>query len=239
MLEKKEVGYFVIAGFIIGYLFAFKDLLEGNFLKWLEYGCLGSLIVFITSFICEIAASRFGCDAEFRLWMSDIRLAKKSRFQKTAPWFIPVWLIVPVALVAVTWGYIKWLAIIVFDAVPSSRVHKRFVDLTEWELALIASTIPFTSLLIAVIAQLAGWKTFAMMSVLYALFNLVPFHELTGTKIFFGSMMLWIFAAIFTIAIFILIGIAGTTGQMFTVLIAAAIIAIVAVILFYLFHEAR
>jgi Zn-dependent protease len=92
--------------------------------------------------------------------------------------------------------------------------------------------------LIAVIAQLAGWKTFAMMSVLYALFNLLPFHELTGTKIFFGSIMLWIFAAIFTIAIFILIGIAGTTGQMFTVLIAAAIVAIVAVILFYLFYEA-
>ncbi len=240
MLEKKEVGLFALAALVVGYAFSFKELLAGDILTWLKMSGYSFITILASSLACEIAAAKFGFDAEFRLWSIDIRLRKKARFSRSKPWFIPAWLIFPVALILVSWGLkwliiITWLAVVSFDAVPAARFEKKFINITEWELALIALAGPMTAIVIAVIAKFFGLDALSTMSVLYAIFNLLPISELNGIKVFFGSMMLWIFSFIFAIMIFILLGITNIT----TTIIAAIITAFLGVLVFYMLHEAK
>jgi len=69
---------------------------------------------------------------------------------------------------------------------------------------------------------------------LFVVFSLLPIGALDGTKVFFGSRLLWIFMIIFSLIMLLLI---QTTSAIYTV-IAAVCIAVFAWIVFYMFYEA-
>ena len=253
MIRAKEMFYFLVASIVVGYLFAFKQLLTGNLSPWLNYSILAFIMIILNALACELAVLRFGCDAEYRLWGTQnipwtvkkllSHLREKERFKKE----VPLWLIVPLVCIFVTLGLVKWLAVLVFEAVPVhlSRMKKGrlYAELTEWDLALIASLGPLVSVLLAVVSKIISgdlasgiFFDFAKMNIWYALFNLLPLSDFNGAKIFYGSKILWAFLFIFTLVILILL--LGPT-KIIATLIAAAIIGIIAVVLMFLLFERR
>ena len=56
----------------------------------------------------------------------------------------------------------------------------------------------------AVIGYLVGFSDFAKISLYYAFFNMLPLSDLDGNKLFFGSLVTWVF-----LAALVLIGLAG------------------------------
>jgi len=128
---------------------------------------------------------------------------KDAHFRKPLPM---LWL--PLLLSLFTKGLLWWMAILEFDITPKTeRVAKRhglyrFTQLTEWHVGWIAAWGIILNLVLAIIAYIAGFETFARLSIYFAAWSVIPLPGLDGLKIFFSSKGLW--ATLFTITMIIL-----------------------------------
>ena len=225
MFNKKEVLTIALAALVLGYALNFSTL---TWLGWLSMAGLALIILLVHHFGQKITALFYDCSTESNLWtVRQFSFGKSSHFK----FDFPMWVAFPVFLVILTLGAVKWFAVTTFEAVPlPARIHRKYAELTDWDLALIAVGGLFFNALLAVIAQFAGWNAFALLNVYFIIFNLIPFSNLDGGKIFFGSVMLWVFCAVFAGMMLLLIenlSILATIG-------AAAIVAVAAVTIFYI-----
>lgn len=226
MFDKKEMIFLVIASITLGYLLAFTN--TANFsITWLSMAGLALIILFFHHLGQKLTALFYDCSTETQLWtVKQFGFSKSSKF----PFPFPAWLSFPIILMLITFGKLKWFAVTIFDAAPlASRVQRRFADLTEWHLALIAFGGMAFNLLIAMVSQLLGYNDFAMLNMYFILFNLIPFSTLDGSKIFFGSPFLWVFATVFSVIVILLLG----STSLLTTLIAAGLIGIGIVTYYY------
>ena len=230
MFRKEEFAYFGLAAIILGYVIAFSEF---TWLSWLKGIGLSLSMIAVHVLAQKLAAYRFGANLEYELWkMKRYWFFEKSYFKRP----MPAWILVPLFLAIVSFGFIKWLAILTFEAFPTTRrIARRWYKLTEWEYALIAISGIFANLILAIVSEFLGWHDFAVLNILFAFFNVLPFSQLDGTKILFGSRMLWIFSIILVVAMLILIGISNIIATV----IAALALAIIAVLIYYSGHEKR
>jgi len=226
MFNKKEVISILIAALVLGYLSSFKTL---TWIGWLAAAGLALAVLFVHHLGQKFTALFYDCSTESSLWTVRQYSFKKSGHFK---FDFPMWAALPIFLVWITSiaaSPLKWLAITTFDATPlPSRVHRKYAELTDWDLALIAAGGLFFNALLAIVSQLLGWNSFAMLNVYFMIFNLIPFSNLDGGKIFFGSVMLWIFCIVFSVLLLFLLG-----SSMLANVIVAVVIALIAVILYY------
>lgn len=230
MLNKKEILIFILAALVMGYALSFKGF---SWLLWPKMAGLSLLIILVHSAGQKLSAKAFHCSTESKLWtFTQYWFTKRAYFKKP----FPAWLFVPLLLTFASLGYIKWLALTTFEvtALPS-RAAKGFARVTEWHLALIAAAGLFFNIFLAFFSQLLGFHFFAALNLYFVLFNLLPISTLDGTKVFFGSRLLWIFSVVFAIALLFLFEITGLLPS----LAAALLIAIAAFIAFYYFVEAK
>ena len=100
--------------------------------------------------------------------------------------------------------------ILEFDITPKTeRAAKRhglyrFTQMAEYHVAIIAATGLIINLIAAVISYIAGFTTFAQFNIYYAFFSIIPISSLDGTKILFGSKILW--TILFVITLILLAG---------------------------------
>jgi len=230
MFNKKEVFSLLIAALVIGYLYSLNEI---SWMGWLSMAGLALIILFVHHLGQKLASLFYDCTSELNLWtVRQFGLQQWQHFR----FDFPFWFIVPAILAVITFPFmlVKWLAITTFEATPlPSRIRRRYAEITEWHLALIATGGLFMNALLALISQIAGWNDFAMLNLYFILFNLVPISKLDGNKIFFGSPMLWIFAVVFTLTMIIFLGTISTIAT----IVAAVFIAVAAVILYYTTYE--
>ena len=224
MFNKKEALALLVSALVLGYVISFGSL---TWISWLSMAGLALVMLFFHHFGQKISALFYDCSAEAQLWtVRQFWLKKGSHFR----FDFPMWAALPIFAVILTFGFIKWLAVTTFEAAPlPSRVHRKYAELTDWDLALIATGGIFFNAFLAVVSQAFGWHDFAMLNLYFILFNLVPISTLDGSKIFFGSVMLWIFCVVAAVLLLLLLGTVGLA----TTIIAAAIIGISAVVIYY------
>ena len=198
MFNKKEI--LLILG--IAVIFA----LALCFLKGLDI-FLSSLIlaflVLIINFVSKKVSS-FYLDSkiEIKLWEVKRYGFKPTRHFKRA---FPAGVLFPLLSSFFTLGTFTWLGALVFETKPrvyrAAKKHHlyNFSEMTEGHIGLIAASGILANLLFALIGYLTGFSSFAALNVYYAFFNLLPISDLDGNKIFFGSIVLWIF--LFTITL--------------------------------------
>jgi hypothetical protein len=228
MFKKEELIYFALAIIVLGYVINYSAF---TWIGWLQGMGLALAMIAIQIAAQNLMAYRFGAKLEYNLW--DIRrywFYEKAYFKKP----FPAWLVIPILLIVITFGFVKWLAVLTFEAFPTTkRVKERWYELTEWEYALIAVSGIFANLILAIISEIAGWHEFAVLNLLFAFFNVLPFSELNGTKILFGSRMLWIFSIILIVTMLILIVIANIVAT----IIAALALAVITLVIYYMHYE--
>lgn len=198
MLKTKEISSIILIGLILALTIS---LLSG--LNAFLYALLAILIAILANiFIKKITAYYLDSEIEMNIWSI-------KRYGKKAHWHFkkdfPAGAFFPIIITVLTMGYVYWMANFTFEVKPKVyRAAKRwglyaFSEMTEWHIALIAASGIAINLILAVAGYLAGFPDFARYNIYFAAFNLIPFSDLDGNKILFGSMIMWSFLAIITL----------------------------------------
>jgi Zn-dependent protease len=226
MFNRKELMVILLAGIIIGYLYAFSKF---TWSSWILLSLLGFMVVLIHSFGQKFAANMLDASTETKFWTMDrFWFAEVRKFP--AP--LPAGLILPLIGIFMTVGWLKFLAITTFEATALPRLRS-FSKVTEMQLAMIALSGAIANVLVAFCAFMLGHIDFAMMNLFFALFSMLPISSLDGTKIFFGSRLLWVFSSVFLLSLIILFEVAG----LWATLLSALIIAIAIMVAYYISFE--
>lgn len=228
MITKKEVLVIFLAAIILGYIEAFTKF---TWINWLIFSGLGLAIVAIHVFGQKLCATIFDSDTETSLWKMDrFGFTPGGHFRKS----IPSGLLVPLAALLISFGYFKFMTLITFEASPLPHKIKPFSNITEYQLGVIALSGSIANMIVAFISFLFGFNEFAILNISFALFSLIPFSTFDGTKVFFGSRLLWLFSFSFLIALRILFEVAG----LWPTIISAFIIALTVMLAYFFSFEA-
>ncbi|MCH7850493.1 MAG: hypothetical protein IH845_02510 [Nanoarchaeota archaeon] len=191
----KELTTILVAAIVLAVIVSFsnRDLFIAAILSFLIILSSNTLTKKIVAYIFEI-------DVKISFWkMYQFGFRKDSHFKFPLPM---LWL--PLILALFSKGTIWFFALLEFDVdAKTERVSRRhglyrFSQVTEWHIAWIATWGIITNIIMAIIGYSLGYEFFAKLSIYYAAWSLIPFSSLDGTKILFGSKVLW--AVLFVIA---------------------------------------
>ena len=193
MITGKEILSLILALIVLAFSNAFINI--GRFINSLFIFAI-ILIFYITA--KKLTAYYYESEEETKIWtFQRYGLYKKSYFKSP----VPVGVILPFLLSVLTFGYIPWFAVTMSDVNPTeARTAKRhqiysFSEMTEWHIALISASGILGVLVLAPVAYILNFPDLAKISVLFACFNMLPLGKLDGTRIFFGSIVLWVVLA--------------------------------------------
>jgi len=196
-ITKKEAISIIAVSIILGFII--------SLIETLSIFLIALLTIFLV-IIINVAAKKFisyyfEAETEVELWEIIHYLPwifgfkKPRKFKKP----FPAGAFIPIIIKIISFGYLNWLACLVFEVKPKVyRAAKRhglykFSEMTEYHLALIAAAGIAANLVFAIIGYLIGVPLFTKLNLYYAFWNMLPISSLDGNKIFFGSLTLWIF----------------------------------------------
>ena len=233
-MAKSEIPYIILCSLVLGYVISLVIVKPTTFLSMLMFSLIALAIISINVIAKKLAAQKLGCYAEIqpltwrRYWFYE---SAYLRFG------FPSWLIWPIMFTWFSFGKLFWLANNTFEAQATpSRVARRFADLTEFDVGLIAAAGITANLFAAIVAILfhnPAATTFAYLNLWYAFFNVLPFPGYDGGKILFGEKLFYVFMFSFTCLILIFLHFT----PVFTTIISSFLLALMAVLLFYGLRE--
>ena len=238
MFTKKEVIALLISILIFAFIFGFDDGRQTfNASYWLANLFTIAIIVAISLLVRELVikffAKRHEAESQYKIWqMEYLWFDKKVKLIRPLPFGI----IISLILAVYSKGTFFFTAIGKHDLIlnKSVRVGRQRINLKYFEEAQIISTGIVASLFLSIIVLLFGRLTntdfsrFVNINFYLALFNMIPFSSLDGAKIFFGSLTLYLFMAIFVIGAFLLIQL----NVIIALLVAFLIASVIAIIYF-------
>ena len=194
MLTTNEIGHIVLAIILFTFIASFPNL--SNAATMLLYAFI---IIFIYVLAKKFIAYSLETETEIKIWsFQRWGIYERSYFKNP----IPAGIIFPFLLSLLSFGYIRLLTLLSSEEkATTARAAKRhdfysFSELTEWHIGLISSAGIFASLILAILAYFINFPELAKFAIFYASANLIPLGKLDGTKIFFGSKILWAFLVI-------------------------------------------
>lgn len=229
MFRLKECLFILLASCVLGYVIAFP---VSSYNAWLKFSAVALSILLLNILAKKIIAYKFGCELEVKPWNIERYGFDRASYFK---WPLPAWLVWPIAVVWLSLGSIWWLVATTFDVYATTRrAGRKFAEVTEWDIALIAAFGIVMNLVAAIVASALGYQQFAFISLWFVFFNMLPFPAYDGGRIFFGGKIFWIFMFTLSLTILILLHVAANT---FTTVITALLTAIIAAVLFYSLKE--
>ncbi len=201
MPDKKEIVSIAVITLILAFTISLVKSLE-LFL----YVLLSVFLILIINIIAKkIVSFYLDSEIEIKLW----EISSTPLWTPLQGWSLPRRLkkpfpagaFLPIIVTAFSFGYLTWMASLVFDV--KAKIHRAakrhglysFSEMTEYHIALIAAGGILANLGLAVIGYFIGFSDFAKLNIYYAFFNMLPVSNLDGNKIFFGSLVLWSFLA--------------------------------------------
>src|SRR3989344_4900747 len=205
MFTKKEVIALLISILVFAFIFGFDDGRQTfNASYWLANFFTIVIIIAISLLVRELVikffAKRHEAESQYKIWqMEYLWFDKKVKLIRPLPFGIIISLILAV--------YSKG---------------------TFFFTAIVASL--FLSIIVLLFGRLTNtdFSRFVNINFYLALFNMIPFSSLDGAKIFFGSLTLYLFMAIFVIGAFLLIQL----NVIIALLVAFLIASVIAIIYF-------
>lgn len=213
MFDKKEISQIIAVSLILAFVVNLMESLTGL----LKVFIVIFLVIMINVSVKKVTGFKLDAETEIRVWEYDqsqkrpwslsnlLGIKHKKLFKKP----VPLGALLPLLIIVLTQGAVVWMACLVFDvksavyrAAKRHNIYK-FSEMSDWHIGLIAASGIAANLFFAIIGFLIGSPTFMKFNLLYAFFNILPFSELDGNKIFFGNLLLWtLLAIISTIGLF-------------------------------------
>lgn len=206
MINKKEIAVVLIVAIVLAFTISVIRTKE----EFSTTIVIVAAILMINVLSKKITAYYFDSEIEIKLWEIE-RIGFKPHRKLSKPF--PAGVFLPILITFITLplgaifqvGHLKWMASLVFDVKPKvHRAVKRhglysFSEMTEYHIGLIAASGMIVNLIAAFIGYFLNQPEFTKLSIYFAFFNLLPLSDLDGNKIFFGSIILWIFLSIITL----------------------------------------
>jgi len=199
---SKEILTIIFAAIILALAVSFPEISQGIILSTAVISFL--IIITLNVLAKKIMAYYFEAKVKTKFWTwYRFWFTKRGHFKKPIPM---LWL--PLLISFISQGLFYWFGILEFDVeAKTERVSKRhglyrFSEMTDWHIALIATAGIFVNLILAVIGYITGFETFATLNIYFAAWSIIPLSNLDGTKILFGSKILW-FTLLIIISIFL------------------------------------
>jgi len=196
MLNKQEITPIILITIIIAFAINLVETVQ-SFL----YVLLFVFLVIILNILAKKVTSYYlDSEIEVKLWeINRYGFKTHKHFKKSFPAgaFFPI--VSKVFLFP--FNSFVWMASLVFDVKAktyrAARRHGlyKFTEMTEYHIAHIAAAGIVANLLFGILGYLMNYPEFARLNLYYAFFNMLPFSNLDGNKIFFGSLVLWSFLA--------------------------------------------
>ncbi len=190
MIKPKEILALIVALIVLTFSYTFIN--PQLFIPTLLAFTL-ILIVYVSS--KKLAAHYYEANEEIKIWtFKRFGLAEKNYLCYP----IPIGIILPFLLSILTFGLMKWFAVLESEISPKEiRAVKRhdfysFSEMTEWNLALISSAGIFSCFLLSFLSYLINLPLLSRLGIYFAVFNLIPLGKLDGARIFFGSKPLYV-----------------------------------------------
>ena len=205
MINPKELLAVIIAIVILAFSNSFKSILNGNSAHFLY-----SIVFFAIILAAYMAGKKL-----MAFYLESKEETKILTFQRYGLYErsylktpVPIGIIISFVLSVLSLGYVKWFALTetYIKAKIGRAVRKHeyysYSEMTEFHIASISAAGIFSLLILSFIAYLINQPELAKLSVYFAAFNLIPLGKLDGTRIFFGSRILYsILASIAIIAL--------------------------------------
>ncbi|HKL23224.1 MAG TPA: hypothetical protein VJ895_00565 [Candidatus Nanoarchaeia archaeon] len=197
MLNQKEISAILISTLTLGIV---VSLIETWNLFFITAGLI--LIIILSNIVAKKVTSFYlDTETEISLWeFKKFWYKKHHKFQKP----IPAGILIPLAVKFFSIGLVNWMACLTFEV--KGKIYKAakrhglysFSEVTESEMGWIGAAGIIVNIFFAVLGYIMGYPLFAKLNITYAFFNIIPISNLDGSKIFFGSKLLWSILAIIT-----------------------------------------
>lgn len=198
MINKKESIIIILITIIIAVSLSFLKTFD--YFLYMLIPVL--LVILINVFAKKFIAYYLDSEVEIDVWkVKRYGFRPESHFKKA----FPTGAVFPLIFSLLTLGNVVWMASLVFDVKPKVyRAAKRhglykFSEMTEDHIGLIASAGIVANIVFAALGYLFGFESFAMLNISFAFFNILPFSDLDGNKIFFGNIVIWSLLAAITL----------------------------------------
>ncbi len=191
MFTKKEVAWILIAVIIFEFIIIFPLQKEFNL-----FVLLVPPIILLTNIISKkMVSGVFSIKIEHEIWkFQRWGVYKRSHFKKP----IPIGLVIPFTLSILSLGLIKMLVLIQFQAenIFEKRVlkqigFKRKSEINDSDLGFTAAVGFYSLIVLAIIGTIIGFPELTKYSIYYCLWNIIPFGNIDGSKVFYGSLINW------------------------------------------------
>lgn len=213
-MNLKEWQNIIVAIIILTIIAGFSEAIAGNWSFLAKAFLFSIIIILVYVFSKKLMASMLDSGVEHRVWgMTRFGLRLHWRLKEE----IPMGIILPLLFSLFSIGYIKLCAILTYETTAlKSRASMRFgprslSTITDWHNGIIGASGILSLLVLSAISYFLPWNLefLAKIAAYYALANMIPFSNLDGTQILFGSKILWTTLAalsiIFAVYAFILV----------------------------------
>ena len=186
---SKQLGVLLAAALVVGFSISMFDIPKAH------WAILSFFIILLVNFSVKKGIAYYlEADIKPNFWgLEYYWFGSESKFKKP---IIMIWM--PLLISFITQASFFWLAVLSYEIKPrTERVSKRhglyrFARMTDWHIAWITAFGIIANLVLAVVAYLAGFELFARLSIYFVLWSLIPISDLDGSKILFGSRVLWL-----------------------------------------------
>jgi len=193
-MDKKELKHIVLAIFLMSLVLSFFNptlsISYKGIIQYLIILLFSAIIISVWVLGKKLVAKKIYLKIEHSIWkFQRYNIAKNRKFKKP----VPMGLILPIILSIISRGTIRMLTLLQFDATPlpertlKNRGKKTWKEITEWDLALVVFYGFISLLVLSLISSYFGAVTLAKYSIYFILWNMVPFGQLDGLKLFLGS----------------------------------------------------
>ena len=203
-MEKPEVPQIIAAILVLAAIISFSFVLK-NDLSDVPKALLFSIaFILVTVLAKKSMANALDADVEHEIWkVSRYGLRPGWRLEKS----IPAGIIFPIFISLFSLGTVVVPTLLTYETKALKRRaakrlgHYSYTEMTDWHIALIGAAGIISALIMSIILYSVKYdlEYFAIVSTLYALFNMLPISKLDGAQIFYGSRLLWITLALITV----------------------------------------
>ena len=204
-MKLNEFVNILIAVLILTIVSGFSFALDSKWTAISQLFLFSLIVIFVSVFAKKFMAYLLDADVEHTIWKASRWGYKQHQHLKKE---IPAGVIFPLFLTLFSLGWIKFTALLTYEArALKRRAARRFgfysyTELTEWHNALIGAAgiiSVFIIIIITYFLPFAGADYLAKIAAYYALCNLIPLSKLDGAQIFFGSRVLYTTLAVITL----------------------------------------
>jgi len=215
LFDKVELKNITIAAITMGFIFSFRKwgygqdfIFEVGFFNLIISTVSAGIIFLIYQCAHKIVAKQYGCRSTFRIWgikqigfrknskISNLRIFGK-RFEK-----LNIGILLPIALSFFSNGLLKVCTIgsSEISEVKMERINKKYAYISDFDTSLMHLVGPMTLIIVSLILSgINQFEQISQMAYYLAIFSMIPFSNLDGSKVFFGSPLLYVASLAFMV----------------------------------------